>query len=149
MFTWFVRSAIAALYPRTASLPGAADCGLDAFLPRFRREAPAMMWLGVVAGALLFHLTPLFTVFVPLPAFLLPKGLLDRHAAKISTTPFYFVRQAIFLVKFAAGMCWGADPAVRAHFALPPLKTDPMTWRPALPAAAPVAAPAPHPRSVA
>lgn len=147
MLTWLVRSAITALYPRTPSLPGAEDCGLDAFLARFRREVPGLMWLGVVAGALLLHLSPPFTVFVPLPAFLLPKGLLDRHASRLSTTSLYFVRQAVFLVKFAAGMCWGADPAVRARFALPPLPADPASWRPSL--AATAAAAAEQPRSVA
>ncbi len=126
--TWLVRAAIVALYPRT-ELPGAADCHLDDFLKRFNREAPPLIRLGVLLGALAFHLTPLFTVFVPLPAFLLPAGLLDTHAARISSTRFYLLRQTIFLLKMAAGLCWGADPAVRARFALPPLPADPGTWR--------------------
>ena len=130
---WLVRSAIVALYPRVERdgrvIPGAADCGLDAFLERFRAESGALVWLGTVVGALAFHLTPLLTVLVPLPAFLLPKRLLDRHAARISTTPVYLLRQAVFLVKLPAGMCWGADPKVRAAFALPPLPPDPGTWR--------------------
>jgi hypothetical protein len=127
--TWLVRAAIVALYPRTGALPGVEDCGLDAFLVKFKRESPGLMWVGVVAGAVLFHLTPLFTVYVPLPAFWLPAALRDRHTSRITTTDVYLVRQAVFLVKLCAGFCWGADDKVRAAFALPALPADPMTWR--------------------
>jgi len=128
VFTWLIRQAIVALYPRT-SLPGAEDCGVDAFLVHFREETPPLVWLGTAAGAVLFHLTPVFTVFVPLPAFALPKRLLDLHAQRISATPLYLLRQAIFLVKMAAGLCWGTDPKVRARLALPPFPKDPGTWK--------------------
>lgn len=132
---WLVRSAIVALYPRVERngvvVPGAADCGLDAFLTRFRAETPRLVWLGVLLGALVFHLTPLLTVFLPLPAFLLPAGLRDTHASRITSTRFYLLRQAVFLVKLPGGLCWGADPAVRKLLALPPLQADPGTWRPA------------------
>jgi hypothetical protein len=129
VLTWLVRSAILILYPRTA-LPGIAECGLDAYLVQFRRETPRLMWVGVVLGSLLFHLTPVFTVFVPLPAFWLPAGLRDKHAAKIAATSLYLPRQLIFLVKFCAGLCWGTAPEVRARFNLRPLPADPGTWRP-------------------
>lgn len=126
---WLVRSAIVALYPSGGAMPGAADCGLDDFLRKFRRESPGLLWFGAVLGALVFHLTPLFTVFVPLPAFLLPAGLLDKHASRISGTQVYLVRQSVFLVKLVAGLCWGADPEVRRRLALPALPADPGTWR--------------------
>lgn len=126
---FFVRSALVALYPRTADLPGIADTDVDAFLRRFQREAAPLMWVGVLASTLLFHLTPLFTVFVPLPAFWLPAGLLDRHANAISGSSIYIVRQAIFLLKLPGGLCWGAHPSVRARFALPAYGADPGTWR--------------------
>ncbi|MBL8922479.1 MAG: hypothetical protein JNJ54_26750 [Myxococcaceae bacterium] len=130
---WFVRSAIVALFPRVERdgvvIPGAADCGLDEFLKRFKAETTTLVWLGTVLGAFVFHFTPLLTIFVPLPAFLLPKGLLDRHAAGITTTSIYLLRQAVFLVKLPGGLCWGADPQVRKLIALPPLGTDPGTWR--------------------
>jgi hypothetical protein len=129
MTTWLVYTAVVVLYPRTALLPGADDCDMRAFLERFRREASPLLWLGVVAGAVLFHVTPIFTVFVPLPAFLLRDDVADRHADRISNTPIYLVRQSIFLVKLAGGFAWGAHPDVRARFALPPLAADPGTWR--------------------
>lgn len=128
MIGW-VRSAIVMLYPRTEALPGAADCDLDAFLIRFRREAPLLIWLGVLLGALVFHLTPLFTVFVPLPAFVLPRGLADKHAHRIASTGPYLTRQAIFLLKLPAGLAWGAHPEVRKRFGLPPLEADAGTWK--------------------
>ena len=126
---WLVRSAIVAMYPRTEALPGAEDCDLDGFLRRFRADTTGLMWLGVVMGALVYQLSPLLTVFVPLPAALLPASLRDRHAYRITTTNFYLLRQAVFLVRLAAGLCWGAHPEVRRRFALPALAPDPGSWR--------------------
>lgn len=125
---WLVRSAIVLLYPRGA-LPGAADCDLDAFLAQFKREVPLIVWVGTVFGALLFQLTPVLTVFVPLPAFLLPASLADKHAQKVTSFPLYLVRQPVFLVKMCAGFAWGTDPHVRARLGLRPLAPDAGTWR--------------------
>jgi hypothetical protein len=127
--TWLVRSAIVLLYPRTGALPGAEDCDLDGFLDRFRRESDVVLWLGVLLGALVFQLSPIFTVYVPLPAFALPPRLADRHAHIISSTNVYVVRQLVFALKIPAGLVWGADPEVRKRLALPPLAADPGTWR--------------------
>ncbi|MFO0577629.1 MAG: hypothetical protein U1A78_26795 [Polyangia bacterium] len=120
---------LAALYPRTEHLPGIVDTGLAEFLPRLRREAAPLLRLGLYAGCVLFVLCPLFTVYVPLPSFLLPRRLLDRHADRITQVRPYAVRSLMMLVKMAAGLCWGADPAVRAQFGLPPLPADPQGWR--------------------
>src|SRR5690606_7127935 len=126
---WLVRSAIVAMYPRTDALPGAEDCDVDGFLRRYRADTTTLMWVGVVMGALVYQLTPLFTVCVPLPAALLPASLRDRHAYRITTTNVYLVRQAVFLVRLVAGLCWGGHPEVRKRFALPALPPDPGTWR--------------------
>ena len=127
--TGLVRAAIVMLYPRVGDWPGAEDCDLDAFLDRFRRETTALVWLGVVLGAIAFQLTPIFTVLVPLPASLLSKERGNLHAERIASTNVYLLRQSIFLVKLVAGMAWGAHPSVRERFALPPLAPDPGTWR--------------------
>ncbi len=87
------------------------------------------MWIGVLAGGVVFAISPLFTIGVPLPAFLLPERMLERHAQKVTVFPIYLLRQSIFLVKLAAGLCWGADPAVRRQLALPPYPEDPGTWQ--------------------
>ena len=123
MLTYFVCSAVIALYPRS-EFPGIEDCDVGPSLETFRREAPATVWLGVVVGALVSHLTPLFTVFIPLPASWLQPGVRDRHASRIASTNLYLVRQAIFVLKLLAGMCWGGHPSVRAKLSMPPLPTD-------------------------
>jgi len=124
-----VRSAIVLLYPRTPELPGAEDCDLDTFLQRYREETTPLVWAGVVLGAIVFHLTPVLTVKVPLPAPWLSAKLADRHAHEITSTDSYILRQAVFLVKLVAGLAWGGNAEVRARFALAPLPEDPDTWR--------------------
>ena len=126
---WLIRFTMCALYPRTARLPGVADTALDEFLARFRRETTPMMWIGISLGALLFAITPLVTVGLPLPAFWLPKKKIDRHARKLANSSIYLVRQLVFLVKMMGGFCWGADPKVRQAFNLPVLPPDPGTLR--------------------
>ncbi len=126
---WLVRSAMVAFYPRTAALPGLVDTGIDAYLRQFRSETTALMWLGVVLASLLYHLTPLFTVFVPLPAFLLPASLRDRHTARIGDSNLYLVKQAMLVLKLPAALCWAKDPEVRRRFAMAPYPPDPGTWR--------------------
>lgn len=126
---WLVRSAMCDLLPRHAGLPGLADTDIDGFLARTAREATLAVRAGLVAGALVYVLSPLFTVLVPLPSMLLPAGLRDRHADRIASTRFYLARQAVFLVKMYACMCWGQDEAVRRQLHVLPYPTDPGTWR--------------------
>jgi hypothetical protein len=126
---WLIKFSMAAMMPRTAALPGIADTDIDGFLRRMRVDAEPMFWLGLVLGALMFVLTPLFTVGLPLPAFLLPARSLGRHAERLLSHRLYLVRQAVFLVRLSAGMCWGADPVVRSRFALAPYTPDPGTFR--------------------
>jgi hypothetical protein len=129
LLEWLIRSAMRDLYPRTEYFPGIADCGDTAFIARFRRDSSWVLWLGVVAGMALYVLTPLFTVFVPLPSFLLPARLRDRHALRITSTRFYLPRQAVFLLKMVAGLCWGSHESVRAKIGLPPYPADPDGYR--------------------
>ncbi|MCC6810772.1 MAG: hypothetical protein IT381_25310 [Deltaproteobacteria bacterium] len=126
---FLIRAACVALYPRTETLPGVIDTDIDGFLRRFRKESNGLLWLGLVAGTLIFTATPLITVFLPLPSFLLPRRLLDKHADRIASHRVYLLRQAIVVVKMAAGLCWGAHPKVRAAFALPPYPDEPSRWR--------------------
>lgn len=118
-----------ALYPRSEYFPGIVDTELEDFLTRFRRDASALFLLGMYAGLVVFLLTPLLTVYVPLPSFLLPKKLLDRHADRIASFPIYALRSLVTVLKLVAGLCWGAHPLVRARIGLPPLPPDPQPWR--------------------
>jgi hypothetical protein len=129
VITLLARSAMATFYPRSARFPGIEDMDIDGFLERYRRESAPIMWAGFVLGTLLFQLTPLFTVFVPLPAFMLTAAARERHAQRLASHPLYYVRQPVFLVKMVAGLLWGSDPAVRGALNLPPYPADPGTWR--------------------
>jgi len=117
------------MMPRTDALPGIADTDVDGFLRRLRHDAHSIYWTGLVLGAVLFAITPLITVGLPVPAFLLPRALLERHTDRVLCHPLYLIRQAAFLVRLSAGMCWGADSAVRARFQLAPYPPDPGTFR--------------------
>jgi hypothetical protein len=124
-----IKQAMYPLFPRSSQLPGLVDTDLDAFLRRLRREADVVFWTGLWLGALVFTCTPLITLGVPLPAFLLPRRLLERHTARIIVHPVYVLRQALSVVRLIAGLCWAADPNVRACFALAPHPADPGTFR--------------------
>ena len=124
-----VRSAVRAMMPGSSTLPGCGELELDAFVRRLLHEASWPMWLATTASSLAFVLTPPLTVYLPLPSFLLPASLLDRHADRMSGHALYPVRQAAMMVKTVMGMHWGAHPRVREALALPPYPGDPGTWR--------------------
>lgn len=126
---WLIKFAMRTMMPGGSGLPGIEDCDLDDFIRRIRRDADALYYLGLALGAVVFAFTPLFTIWIPLPAFFLPKKLLARHAEKVIASPIYLVRNAVFLVRLSAGMCWGAHPTVREKFALPAYAPDPGTFR--------------------
>ena len=126
---WLVKFAMCTMMPRSESLPGIADTDVDGFLRRMKKDADPLYWLGLVVGGIVFAISPLLTVYVPLPAFLLPRSLLVRHCERILSSRIYVLRQAVFLVRLSAGMCWGADDKVRACFALAPMGPDPGTFK--------------------
>ena len=126
---WLIKFAMSTMMPRTEALPGVADADLDGFLRRLKRDTNFLYWTGLVLGALVFALAPIITVGVPLPAFALPPKTLERYSERVLSHPIYLVRQAVFLLRVSAGLCWGADPNVRACFALSPYPPDPGTFR--------------------
>jgi hypothetical protein len=126
---WLIAFAMRAMMPRSASLPGIEDTDLTAFLRRLKREAEPVLWWALVGGALLHALTPALTIRLPVPAFLLSQPLLCKHTERLLAHRSYLLRQALYIVRLVAGMCWGADPQVRVRFALPPLAADPGTFR--------------------
>lgn len=126
---WLVKFAMRAMMPRTDKLPGIEDTDLDGFLERLRRDAEPLYWIGLVAGGVVFAITPLVTIGAPLPAFMLAPEQLQRHTDNLLSHPFYVLRQAAYLVRLSAGMCWGADPKVRARFAMGPYPADPGSFR--------------------
>jgi hypothetical protein len=117
------------LMPSTEDLPGVDHTDLTEFLRALRRESTRIYWLGVVLGSIIYTLTPVLTVGWPVPAFILPARLRDRHAERIVGSNLYLVRQSVFLLRLSAGMCWGMHPLVRERLALPPYPGDPGTVR--------------------
>lgn len=123
------RFALRAVLPRGGPLPGIDDTDVEGFLDRFDAEAPAAYRLGLLGGAALIALTPPLTLGRMRPAPLLSPDDLDAHVTRLAGHRLYPVRQAMFAVKMVAGLCWGADPVVRARLGLAPLGPDPGTWR--------------------
>ncbi|HBU47412.1 MAG TPA: hypothetical protein DEB46_03790 [Myxococcales bacterium] len=117
------------MLPRVDGLPGAQDCDLKGFLRQLKQEAPLIFRVGFYLSAWVLVLTPILTVFRPLPAFLLSKSKLDAHVMNLSQSRFYGLRQSLLMVKTVAGMCWGADPNVREALGLEPYGKDPGSWR--------------------
>lgn len=131
------RFALRAVLPDGGPLPGIDATDVDGFLDRFDAEGPAAYRLGLIGGAALIVLTPPLTIGRMRPAPLLSPDDLDAHVTRLAGHRLYPVRQALFAVKMVAGLCWGADPAVRARLGLAPLGPDPGTWRGDSPAASP------------
>ncbi len=127
---WFVRFALSAIMPSSGDLKGVSETALDPFLDRLDRDAPPLFRFGVVLASLFFCLSPIITIWIPLPAFMLSKAQLRRHTEKGAGHPIYLIRQTIFLIKMVAGLCWSEDADVRATLGLPALDPDPGTWRP-------------------
>ena len=129
MRVWLLRSAMLPLMPSGHGIPGLEREPLDAYLRRFCSEANAATQLGVLVSALVFVISPMFTIYVPLPSVWLSPRLLDRHADKIANSPLYLVKQANFLLKMYAGFAWGVQQGVRESLALEPYPEDPDAWR--------------------
>lgn len=127
--TRLVYHAMAALMPGTERLPGFAERGGYAFVRQLLRETSWSMWLGVVAGSLIFAVSPVLTLGVPLPSSLLSPERLDAHADRIVRSRYYYLRNLVFLVKMMAALGWGADAEVRGELGLAPYPPDPGTWR--------------------
>lgn len=126
---FLVKHAMQALYPTTEHGPGIDQTHLDDFLERYRDESPTAMYAGLVAASVAFELTPPLTIRKLRPAWLLDPDDLDAHANALAGHDLYAIRQLMLLVKLAAGLCWGADPEVRARMNLRPYPADPGTWQ--------------------
>ena len=124
-----VRFALGAMMPRTEALPGVADLELDPFVDRFWVDASWLFWIGAVGSCFAFMMSPLLTIYVPLPAALLSQSQLDRHAMEMASHNLYVIRQAGMMVKMLAGLHWAATARVRREFGLLPYPPDPETWR--------------------
>lgn len=124
-----VSFALVAFFPREGDLPGLAELGVDEQVAALRRDSTWLFWVGLVAAAVFFQISPIVTVRRPWPAVFLTEEQLDAHAHGLATLRWYHVRQIVVLLKLVAGMFWGQSPQVRAMLALPPYPADPGTRR--------------------
>lgn len=125
----FVRFALTAYYPRTEDLPGLADLDVDEKIAAFRRESTTIFWIGIVAAAVVFQLTPILTLKRPWLATWLTPEELDEHAHKLSSHPWYLVRQMPMMLKLIGGLFWAQSPEIRSFVNLAPYPPDPGTRR--------------------
>jgi hypothetical protein len=91
------------------------------FFDRYLAGVPPLTAVGlrVMIFALLWF--PILFIGVPLPASSLSPAARERYMNKWTHARIYFVREGFFLVKAVALFGWGAHPAVRARFAMPPV----------------------------
>jgi hypothetical protein len=80
MWTALVVATLRPAFPSTERLPGLDRLDARPMVRSLLVESTWTMWFGVVGTAIVYQLLPLLTVYVPLPAVLLPRSLADRHA---------------------------------------------------------------------
>ena len=115
--------------PTVPGLKGVGESNLASFLRLFLRESPLLIRVGLYASAVAFVLSPILTIYLPLPSFLLSKKMREIHAQRASAHSLYMLRQSMFFLKMVAGMCWGQDSGVREKMGLEALEGDPGSFR--------------------
>ncbi len=117
------------MFPSGGALKGVQETALVPFLAQFKQEAPLLLRAGLVLSVWVYLLSPLFTVWIPVPVFFLPASWRERHTRKLAVHPLYPLRMSAFQLKMIAGLCWGMDPEVRKRLGAPPLTPDPATFK--------------------
>ena len=108
MMGWLTLKALDAVIPGNEKVPGiAASTRGPVVVAELRRDAPFEMRMVLNLAVLIWLVSPLFTVFVPLPAVWLPARLRHAHTDRLTSTSFYLVRQISLVLKQVAGMAWG------------------------------------------
>lgn len=115
--------------PAHDGIPGANDTKIDAFLDEFGANAHPIIRLGFYASVFIFIFSPLFTVKLPVPIFILSKAKRDLHIKRYSESPNMIFSQLWMLQKMIVGLCWGMDESVRAYYNYEPLLGDPGTFQ--------------------
>jgi hypothetical protein len=120
---------LAVVFPSTPQLPGLDTIDSKPFIRQLHSEAPFTIRATLVVAVLLFNLTPLLTLGIPLPAFALSKARADEHAQRLSASPVYLLRQIMLMLKTIGGLVWGAAPDVRQKLTMPAYGEDSGGWR--------------------
>lgn len=99
--------------------PIAAD--VARFFADYLRRAPLLSAVGLRLMVWALVWMPVVFVGRPLPASALSPAVRERYLTRWTHSRVYYVREGFFLVKMVALLGWGAHPAVRARFAMPPV----------------------------
>ena len=93
---------------------------IAAYFSEYLRRAPLLAAVGLrlMVWALLW--LPIVFVGRPLPASSLPAPVRDVYLSRWADSHVYYIREGFFLVKTVALLGWGAHPAVRARYDMPP-----------------------------
>jgi hypothetical protein len=94
---------------------------IAAFFTQYLERVPFLTAIGLRLMLWALMWLPLVFVGRPAPASALPPPLLRRYLARWAHAHNYYLREGFFLVKTVALLGWGAHPAVRARFAMPPV----------------------------
>ena len=130
MFYSLLVHAMKAFFPTHGDLPGIGDLDVEVFVrDELLQDLHGMMRVGVLASTLAFVLLPFWTVWRPVPSFLLSEATLDRHAQNMAGSEVYLIRSAALLIKMVGGFHWARHASVRSSWALEPYPKDPDTWR--------------------
>ncbi len=110
--------------PPHDGMPGIIDTNAEAFLKEFKKNAHPIMRLGFWASVWVYVLSPVFTVYIPLPAFLLSEKKRFQHMEIYSNSHSFVFSQLWLLQKMITGMCWGMDDKVRAYYGYQPYSPE-------------------------
>jgi hypothetical protein len=129
VINWLCYRALRDVLPGSATIPGLDACDLRGFVKRCNGEAPPLFKIALLASVFVWLAAPVWTIFVPLPAVLLPRSWNDKHLRSMAYSRVYILRQVVLMLKQTGGACWGADPAVRKAAGMKPYPPDPGTWK--------------------
>jgi len=97
----------------------AAD--VAAFFADYLRRVPFLTAIGLRLMVWALMWLPIVFVGRFAPASALEPEVRDRYLSRWAHAHSYYLREGFFLVKTVALFGWGAHPAVRARFAMPPV----------------------------
>jgi hypothetical protein len=117
------------LMPAHDDMPGIFDTKAEDFLKEFKANAHPIMRLGFFLSVWVYALSPVFTIGIPLPAFLLSEQKRLAHLDKYANSRNFVFSQLWMLQKMITAMCWGMDDKVRAYYGYEPYPEEPGNFK--------------------
>lgn len=95
------------------------------FLNKLQKEATFTLRAVTNLCLLAWVCTPILTIFIPLPAFLLSQKMCEKHTYRLTVSKIYVLRQSMLLLKQIVGLLWGAHNKVRNSLNIKVYDPDP------------------------